>query len=659
MTKNRLLITIALVFAGTFAAFAVYNTVSLRAEDPVISHVDNNAEIAGSIIITNKPEEIVGFAKSNGLGVQDVTRMSGSVPTFVVLAEKPDDPRVKALEKQKNVTAMPNYIYKASFTPNDSKYGEQWNLPKISAPKAWDISKGSSETTIAVIDSGILFSQTINGTVYSQPDFPQERQWVNTAETGMTQAGDTCWTGVPENKQANNCDDSGNDLVDDWRGWDFMAGYRGNDAGCPNNGDPATYESPTDSTFVMQDNDPQPYSCDSPTSPSILNKNHYDGTCQAFTSACFVGHGTMVASAAGAATDNSQLIAGLDHNAKLMSIRVLDGYGYGTTARLASAIHYAADNGADVINMSLGSSCSDESFSDPLIEGALKTAADAGAIMMAASGNGNLSTVCYPASSSLVMAIGATGSDDKRTSYSSYSNKLDVVAPAGVPVANAPSARINSNYYANAGGTSLSTPHVAGLAALIKGHKASLSRSDIMNLIRDRADKVGGMGGKMFHKEYGHGRINVYTPLAVLEGKMPVYRLYRPITGSHFYTTSTTERDTAANKHGYRYENVGFHVLNNEEPGTTPVYRLYRPITGSHFYTTSTTERDTAANKHGYRYENVGFHVLNNEEPGTTPVYRLYRPITGSHFYTTSTTERDTAANKHGYRYENVGFRAE
>jgi subtilisin family serine protease len=205
------------------------------------------------------------------------------------------------------------------------------------------------------------------------------------------------------------------------------------------------------------------------------------------------------------------------------------------------------------------------------------------------------------------MAVGATNQNDNRISYSNYSNKLDVVAPSAVPVANAPSAYINSNYYGSAGGTSLSTPHVAGLASLLKGNDPTLSRTQITNLIKNRADKVAGMQGKMFHKQYGYGRINLYVPLNVTEGRLPAYRLYHSGVNNHFFTISAGERNKAINKLGYRDGGVGFRVLNQEDPLTIPVYRLYHSGVNNHFFTISAGERNKAINKLGYRDGGVGF----------------------------------------------------
>ncbi len=660
MPKPKSIILRTAAFALIISAIYLVNGSGfLAAEGTTKAKSANSSDdrkVAGSIIITSQPKVAIKYAKTHGIAT-NFKEQTTDKQKIIAFDELPSDPKIQKLEEDLGTEAKPNYVYETLFTPDDSQYPAQWNMTKIKAPAAWDISRGSSNTVVAVIDSGVLFSQTINGTTYSQPDFPTSRQWENPGETGNTQAGDPCWNGAPEDKSTNGCDDDENALVDDWRGWDFMGGFRGSGAGCPNNGDASTYESPTDPSFLMQDSDPQPYSCDSPDYSSTLNKNHYDGSCEAWESACFVGHGTMVASVIAAETDNGTLVAGIDHNAKIMNVRVVDGYGYATSARIASGIEYAAENGADVINMSLGMSCDDESFTDPVMEDAIDAAKTAGVVSVAASGNDGWNTVCYPASSPDVMAVGATNQSDVRAGYSNYSNKLDVVAPAGVPVANAPSAYINSNYYSSAGGTSLATPHVAGLAALIKASDPALTSSQIIALIKSRADKVAGMNGQMYHKQYGYGRINLYVPLAVTDGTLPVYRLFRAKSISHFYTRSVSERDRAVNQLGYRYEGIGFWSLATST-GTSPVYRLFRAKSISHFYTKSIREKNRAINSLGYKYEGIGFRAPDTTI-GTSPVYRLFRAKSISHFYTRSVAEKNRFINDLGYKYEGVGFRSE
>lgn len=130
----------------------------------------------------------------------------------------------------------------------------------------------------------------------------------------------------------------------------------------------------------------------------------------------------------------------------------------------------------------------------------------------------------------------------------------------------------------------------------------------------------------------------------------PVFRLYDGRNSNHFYTVSTSERNSSYEKYGLRYEGVGFYLTNG---GTLPVYRLYHSRQGDHFYTASISEKNSAING-GYKYEGIGF-MLNTSDQ--TDVYRLYNGSIGNHFYTTSANEKSSVVNA-GYRYEGVGFTA-
>ena len=100
--------------------------------------------------------------------------------------------------------------YFAMVTPNDISY-PLWYLDDIGAESAWDISTGSSDVVVAVIDSGYALDH----------EELSSRWFINAGEQGTTQPGDICWTGTPASKQTNNCDDDDNGYTDDWRGWDF------------------------------------------------------------------------------------------------------------------------------------------------------------------------------------------------------------------------------------------------------------------------------------------------------------------------------------------------------------------------------------------------------------------------------------------------------
>ncbi len=463
----------------------------------------------GSVISTSNKAAAEAYIAEHGLTlVQNVAVDKNLV--LLSVAEKPSDPKVQAITAAvPDTKASADYIYHAAFAPNDPAYPDQWALPKISASSAWDISTGSSSTTIAVIDTGILFSQTF-GTppaTYSQVDFPTSRMWTNPGETGLTTPGSLCWTGVPADKSTNNCDDDGNGKIDDWRGWDFMGGYAGG-INCPNG---------TSGNYIAGDNDPQPYSCDTSVNRAQLNKTHYSGGCAYDQGACYVGHGTMVASVAAASTNNGQLIAGLNHNTKLMALRVIDGYGYTDTPLVTAAVRYATSKSVNVINMSLTATNCSSGVLDPVLESALADAKAAGITVVAAAGNEGFSSsgsVCYPGSSSNVIGVGATDINDNLANFSNFGPQLDVVAPGvNVYADNAPSNHLPNDSYAAVSGTSFSTPYVAGLAALLKTTAPSANPDQIYNFITQQADKVPGMQGADRTDRYGYGRINAYRTL--------------------------------------------------------------------------------------------------------------------------------------------------
>lgn len=464
-----------------------------------------------TLIRTNQPEAVLEYSRQNELAVREV-RQAKDGKTVITLDEEPDSPKIKNLTDSTSAKASANYRYHVlgHSPPNDPRYDEQWNLQTISAPQAWHTSTGSNDTVIAIIDTGVLFDQTVGDPAesFTQPDFPETNRWQNQGEIGLTTASDTCWTGTQEDKATNNCDDDGNGYKDDWQGWDFMGGWSGA-IGCPNY-DP----NQSADTYIASDNDPNPYSCDSPDHPTELNKTHYNGTCTAFESACYVGHGTLVGSVAAAETNNGALIAGINHDVSVMNLRVLDGYGFTTTDRVTEAVRYAAANGADVINLSLGVGCNQD-FTDPVMEDALQDAKNAGVIVVAASGNGGLNnSICYPASSPAAIAVGATDRNDKRASFSNGSKKLDVMAPGqDIPAANAPSDAYPASYYSGASGTSLSTPHVAGAVALLKTALPKATFTETYQLLTAYVDNIPQMKSAKFTKQHGFGRLNIHKAL--------------------------------------------------------------------------------------------------------------------------------------------------
>lgn len=204
------------------------------------------------------------------------------------------------------------------------------------------------------------------------------------------------------------------------------------------------------------------------------------------------GHGTHVAGIVAARTDNRKGVAGGCPNCKLLVAKVFDGKNTGTVARFAEGIRWSADHGAEVINLS---------FVHPLPSTVEKNAIDyarnKGAVVVAAAGNKDTNDPTYPAASPGVIAVAATNKDDKRASFSNYGNWVDVAAPGVKILSTIPRG------YASWSGTSMATPHVSALAALLASQ--GRGRENIEDRITSTAVDLGPNGRDPY---YGAGRIS-------------------------------------------------------------------------------------------------------------------------------------------------------
>lgn len=303
--------------------------------------------------------------------------------------------------------AEPHYLYLTNETdetngalgseqslviPNDVLYSKyQWNLPSIETEKGWNISKGTDDVIIAVLDTGV---QT------NHPDLAG--RFVD-----------------------------GANIVD----------------------------------------------------PSKLPEDD-------------VGHGTHVTGIIGATVNNTEGVAGVSWFNKIMPIKVLDSSGAGSTYSVAQGIIWAVDHGAKVINMSLGNYANAEFLHD-----AVKYAYDRDVVLVAASGNDNTDRPGYPAAYQEVFAVAATNSGKQRASFSNYGDYIDVAAPGESIASTYP-----DNQYAALSGTSMSTPHVAALAGLIRSVRPDLTNEEVMNIMRNCTIDLGDPGKDIY---FGFGEVDV------------------------------------------------------------------------------------------------------------------------------------------------------
>ena len=188
----------------------------------------------------------------------------------------------------------------------------------------------------------------------------------------------------------------------------------------------------------------------------------------------------------------------------------MDENGDGYYSWIAQGIVWAADNGADVINLSLGGE-----VDDPFLEDACRYAYERGAVIAAAAGNES-SAVLFPAAyDAYVLAVTASDYDDAVAGFSNSGPAVDVAAPGVYIFSTVP------RYYAGEGnppyrfatGTSQAAPHVAGLAALIVSAKPDLPPADVMNVIRYTADDINRASYPGRDDFAGYGRINMERAL--------------------------------------------------------------------------------------------------------------------------------------------------
>jgi serine protease len=227
------------------------------------------------------------------------------------------------------------------------------------------------------------------------------------------------------------------------------------------------------------------------------------------------GHGTHVAGTIAQSTHNARGVAGVAFQASIMPLKVLSAQGSGSMAAIAQAIRFAADHGANVINMSLGGP-----FPVTPVRRAIEYAHRKGVVVVAAAGNDGRSRVSYPARYPDVIAVAATQWDESTTFYSNWGAEIDIAAPGG-------NVRVDQNGdgkpdgvlqntilpggkgtgYLWFMGTSMAAPHVAGVAALVVG--AGVTRPDaVETVLVDTARKPKPMtstDGRRINDHYGAG----------------------------------------------------------------------------------------------------------------------------------------------------------
>ncbi len=337
---------------------------------------------------------------------------------------------------------QPNYLNSFYIAPNDPEYYNQ-----LTEFENCNIPQAWNYTTG---NPNIVIGVIDSGIYFDHPDL-QTNIYINENE-------------IPDD----GIDNDNNGYIDDWRGWDFV------DA-------PELYNIGV-GDYLEQDNDPTDE----------------------------ISHGTHVSGIIAADTNNNAGIAGITWNNKIMVIRAgfktVDGFGYLQDDDAASGVIYAADMGADVINLSWG----DINYS-PIIADACNYAYQKGTIIIASAGNEGSSSehlVTYPARLTCTIAVGSIDNDLTLSSFSSYGPQLDIVAPGSQILSTYKPD--SENLYYQLSGTSMSGPFVAASLGLLLSVEPNLNFEEARNRLLTSCTDLGDAG---FDNTYGYGLLNTYELL--------------------------------------------------------------------------------------------------------------------------------------------------
>lgn len=223
------------------------------------------------------------------------------------------------------------------------------------------------------------------------------------------------------------------------------------------------------------------------------------------------GHGTHASGIAAAVGDNRIGVTGACPRCKLMPIKALDSTGAGTGFDVGVAVVWAVDNGASIINMSLGGN-----ESDPTLERAVKYALARNVAVVVAAGNDNTDTPMYPAALPGVISVGSVTTSRERSSFSNYGSWVSVMAPGSSILSTMPMGPVfmttgidnpHLNEYDLMDGTSMAAPMVAGVVGLIRSRHPQLNPAQIKARLEGTAIDLGMPG---FDTEFGNGMIDAF-----------------------------------------------------------------------------------------------------------------------------------------------------
>lgn len=391
--------------------------------------------VPGEFIVKLRASSAVQTMNKQALSERLGVYVKNTIPSAgIVVIKRPVIEIASSAIKQMNQNPAveyvePNYIYRINRAPNDPMYGNLWGLRNVGQPDsakqvgiqgidiqaeaAWDITTGSRNVIVAVIDTGVD---------YNHQDL-KDNAWINTAELN----------GAP------GVDDDGNGYIDDIHGMNFSEA----------------------------------------TKPVANGLDDH-------------GHGSHCSGVIGAKGDDGLGITGINWNVRIMPVKFLSAEGGGTLEGAILAIDYATKMGANILSNSWGGG----GFSQALKE-SIERSNQAGALFVAAAGNdsnNNDSTPTYPATYDVpnILTVAAVDNRGAIANFSNYGKRTVHVGAPGVNIYSS----IVGGQYDSWSGTSMATPHVSGVAALLLANEPNLTAVEMKERIISTTRPFAGLKNK-------------------------------------------------------------------------------------------------------------------------------------------------------------------
>jgi len=474
-----------------------------------------------------------------------------------IKTEKNSDDSAKTFVYQDKVYPLQTYAPLA--TPNDPQ-ASQWWVTNARLNTAWDTPVGGRQTVLAVIDTGFGLEHE---------EF--ENRWhINEGETGEAASEAASQLNCTDrslalNASCNLIDDDSDGIVDNEIG--TVLYENPSRLNCTDQGRPLTKD------CNLIDDDSNGY-IDDVNGWDFINNDNSSQAGELNPTGSGTTHGTRVTGVAAATGNNNLGIAGVDWHTRILPVQAIDDDSYGDTLSVARSILYAASRGADVINLSLGST-----GPDAFVREAVKTAIASGSVVVASSGNDGCNCMVYPASYPEVVAVGALDTDNAPADFSSWGATLDVLAPGtGITSASWTSGNQTSAYASGIAGTSYAAPMFSGALTRLLSHHPEITPLQLIALATEQTNRLTLGTNVVRSNTLGFG---------TLDAAAATTRATTPLADAQLYSFAPVSNGNRSEV----YEAAGSYAAyscESSRPGTSPVHELTKG--SEHIFTVSDVE---------------------------------------------------------------------